>query len=209
MNRILFSLLLLAFLSSCSDIENVEVKEGNVVTESYDRRKSDFAKQGTYKRFSPEGKLLEQSEYDNNLLHGKQSFFYPNGQVLESVHYTNGTHNGTYQTFFENGKVELEGQYANGALEGEFKVHYESGQVKEILTYKNNEEVGAFKEYHDNGNIKTEGAYNGADPDTNIAVEHGELKKYDEKGEHYQTMDCTNGRCITTWKKEGVEINVE
>ena len=77
------------------------------------------------------------------------------------------------------------------------------------MNYKDNEEFGPFKEYHENGNLRTEGAYNGADPDTNIAVEHGELKKYDENGEHYQTMNCTNGRCITTWKKEGVDINVE
>ena len=33
------------------------------------------------------------------------------------------------------------------------------------------------------------------------------LKKYDETGEHYQTMECTNGRCNTTWLKEGVELS--
>ena len=69
--------------------------------------------------------------------------------------------------------------------------------------------MGPFKEYHENGNLKTEGSYNGTDPDTDFALEHGELKKYDENGEHYQTMNCDNGRCTTIWKKEGVELNIE
>jgi len=194
---------------SCSDIETIEVKEGDIVTESYTRRKSDFAKHGTFNRFSPDGKLVEKSEYLDNELNGKQEFFYPNGQVQEMVHYKNGKHDGAYKTFFENGKVKQEGTYVDGALNGEFKGYYPNSQLKETLNYKDNEEFGAFKEYHENGKLKTEGTYNGADPDTNIAVEHGELKKYNENGEHFQTMNCTNGRCLTTWKKEGVEINVE
>jgi len=209
MRRYIFFFLLITIFWSCSDLETIEVKEGDVVTESYTRRKSDFAKHGTFNRFSPDGKLVEKSEYVDNELQGKQEFFYPNGQVQEMVHYKNGKHEGAYKTFFENGKIEQEGSYTNGALNGEFKGFYKNGQLKEVLFYKDNQEFGAFKEYHENGKLKTEGSYNGADADTNIAIEHGELKKYDKKGEHYQTMNCTNGRCLTTWKKEGVEINVE
>ena len=209
MRRFIFFFLLISIFWSCSDLETIEVKEGDVVMESYTRRKSDFAKHGTYNRFSPDGKLAEKSEYVNNELHGKQEFFYPSGQVQEMVHYKNGKHDGVFKSFFENGKTNQEGTYVNGIFQGEFKGYYNSGQLKEMLTYKDNEEFGAFTEYHENGKLKTEGSYNGADPDTNIALEHGELKKYDKNGEHYQTMDCNNGRCLTTWKKEGVELDVE
>ena len=209
MNRIFFSLLFVLLFFSCNDYEKVEVKEGNVVIESYTKRKSDAAKHGVYSRFSTEGKILEKSNYQNDTLHGKQEFFYPNGQVQELVHYQNGTHHGFYKTFFENGNLEQEGEYINGTLEGDLKVYYSNGQIKEKVTYKNNEEMGPFVEYHDNGNLKTEGNYQGADPDTSIGLEHGELKKYDENGEHYQTMNCEMGRCSTIWKKEGVEINID
>ena len=209
MRRFIFLFLLISTFWSCSDFETIEVKEGDTVIESYTRRKSDFAKHGIFSRFTSDGKLAEKSEYVNNELHGKQEFFYPNGQVLEMVHYKNGKHDGVFKSFFENGKVEQEGIYVDGALNGEFKGYYDSGQLKEVLTYKDNQEFGAFIEYHENGKLRTEGSYNGADPDTNIALEHGELKKYDEDGVHYQTMNCSNGLCLTTWKKEGVEINVE
>lgn len=209
MNRNFLFIFLSLLFFSCSDLETVEVKEGDVIVESYTRNKSNFAKQGAYSRFSPEGKLLEKSEYVDNQLHGKQEFFYPNNQVQEMVHFKNGVHDGEYKTFFEDGKIEQEGQYIAGKLEGELKVYYSNGTLKEIVTYKDNEEIGPFIEYHENGKLRTEGSYKGSDPDTNLAIEHGELKKYDENGEHYQTMNCINGRCSTTWKKEGVEINVE
>ena len=208
MRRLVFFALAIFFLSSCSDLEKVEVKEGNVVIESYTRKKSDFAKQGTYTRFSSEGKMIEKSEYENDQLHGKQEFFFPSGKVQEVFHYQNGKHHGEYQNFYENGKLQQEANYVNGAFEGEFKVYYKSGKLKEVVTMKNNEENGPFKEYHENGKLKTEGSYNGVDA-ANLGIEHGELKKYDENGEHFQTMNCTNGRCITSWLKEGVEINIE
>ena len=209
MKRILFPIFLSIIFFSCSDIETVEVKEGDVIIESYTRRKSDFAKQGIYTRYSVEGKLLEKSEYENNQLHGTQEFYYANGQISELVNYTNGVHNGEFKTFFKNGKLSQEATYVVGAWEGELKGYFPNGSLKEVLQYEKGKEMGLFKEYHENGNLKTEGAYNGTDSDTDFALEHGELKKYNEDGEHYQTMDCNNGRCSTTWKKEGVEINVE
>ena len=208
MKRILFPIFLLVTFFSCSDIETVEVKKGEVVIESYTRRKSDFAKEGTYTRYSPDGKLLEKSVYENDQFHGTQAFYYPNGQISELVNYKNGVHDGKFKSFFEDGKISQEANYVAGLWEGELKGFFPNGKTKEVLQFERGKEMGPFKEYHENGNLKTEGTYNGADPDTEFALEHGELKKYDENGEHYQTMDCTYGRCNTTWKKEGVEINV-
>lgn len=209
MKRILFPIFLSIIFFSCSDIESVEVKKGDVVIESYTRRKSDFAKHGTYTRYSVEGKLLEKSEYENNQFHGTQEFYYPNGQISEVVNYKNGVHNGEFKAFFENGKISQEATYVAGAWEGELKGYFPNGNLKEVLQYANGKEMGPFIEYHENGKLKTEGTYNGTDSDTDFALEHGELKKYNENGEHYQTMDCNYGRCTTTWKKEGVEIIVE
>lgn len=209
MKRIIFPIFLSLLFFACSDIETVEIKEGNVIIESYTRRKSDFAKQGTYSRFSPDGKLAEKSEYENNQLHGTQEFYYPNGQVQELVNYKNGVHDGVFKSFFENGQVSQEANYVAGVWEGELKGYYENGNLKEVLQYEKGKEMGPFKEFYENGQLKTEGTYNGTDPDTEFALEHGELKKYDENGVHYQTMDCSFGRCSTTWKKEGFEIDIE
>jgi antitoxin component YwqK of YwqJK toxin-antitoxin module len=202
MKHILFPIFLLVTFFSCSNLESVEVKEGDIIIESYTRRKSDFAKHGTYTRYSTKGKILEKSEYENNELHGTQEFYYPNGQISELINYKKGVHDGEFKAY----QVAT---YVAGAWEGELKVYYLNGKLKEVLQFERGKEMGPFKEYHKNGNLKTEGTYNGADPDTEFALEHNELKKYDENGEHYQTMNCNNGRCSTTWRKEGVEIIVE
>ena len=209
MNQVLFSIFLSVLFFSCSNIETVEVKEGDIVIESYTRRKSDFAKEGTYSRFSADGKLLEKSNYKNNQLHGTQEFYFPNGQIQELVNYKNGIHDGKFKSFFIDGTVSQEATYVLGTWEGELKGYFSNGKIKEVLHFEKGKEMGLFKEYHENGNLKTEGSYNGTDADTDFALEHGELKKYDENGKHFQTMNCINGRCLTTWKKEGIEINVE
>lgn len=209
MKRIIFPIFLAIIFFSCSDIETVEVKNGDIIIESYTRRKSDFAKEGTYTRYSVEGILMEKSEYKNNQLHGTQEFYHPNGQVSELVNYKNGIHDGEFKSFFKDGKISQETAYVEGTWEGEFKAYHPNGKLKEVLQFEKGKEMGPFKEYHENGKLKAEGSYNGTDPDTERALEHGELKKYDKNGEHYQTMNCNHGRCNTTWKKEGVEINVD
>jgi len=211
MTRLFFSLIFISIFWSCKQapaIETIEVKnDDGIVNEIITRRKSDFAKEGTYKRFSDKGVLQEQSEYSNDILHGKQEFFYPNGQVQEMAHFKNGVYEGEYKVFFEDGKTSQEATYKNGTWEGELKVYYPNGQLREKLFYVKNVEMGPFVEYHENGKLAAEGSYKGYDSDLNRPLEDGELKKYDENGDHFQTMNCITGRCSTTWLKEGVVLS--
>jgi len=205
--RILIILSLIFFFFSCSDLETVEVTENGILIESYTKKKSDGTKHGTYISYFPTGKKNEESQYVDGKINGTQFFYHENGRISESANYVNGEYAGKYQKFYESGEQEQEYNYSNGAINGEFRGYYQNGKIKEIVSFKDNEEFGPFKEYHENGNLKTEGIYKGADPDNGTALEHGELKKYDEQGVHYQTMDCNLGRCTTTWKKEGVVLD--
>ena len=202
--RILIFFSFIFILYSCSDLEKVEIKEDGVLLESYTIKKSDGNKHGTYFSYFPSGEKNEETQYDNDKIHGTQIFYHKNGKVAELANYVNGKYEGEYKKYYESGELEQEAIYSNGAWNGEFKGYYPNGKLKEIVAFKNNEEFGPFKEYHENGNLKTEGNYKGADPDTNVGLEDGELKKYDEQGVHYQTMNCSMGRCTTTWQKEGV-----
>ena len=203
-HRILIFLSLIFLIYSCSDLEKIEVKEEGVLIESFTQKKSDGSKHGTYMSYFPSGEKMEETQYDSGKINGTQIFYHKNGKIAESANYVNGEYAGVYKKYFESGELEQEINYSNGAINGEFKGFYPNGQLKEILAFKNNEEFGPFKEYHKNGQLKTEGTYKGVDADNGAALENGELKKYDEQGVHYQTMNCEMGRCTTTWKKEGV-----
>jgi antitoxin component YwqK of YwqJK toxin-antitoxin module len=191
----------LFFLIGCSDLETTEVKDenGNVI-EKYTRRKTDFAKQGMYQAFSPEGTLMEEANYVNDTLDGERRLYHENGKVQIKEQYDQGQFVGAYQTFYENGQMELEGTYTEGAMNGEWKRYYENGQLMEVVQFENNQENGPFIEYHDNGNLKAKGAYLDGDK------EHGLLELFDEQGELERKMDCDKGICRTIWTRDSVNV---
>jgi len=205
-HKLLFVISLIFLLTSCSDLEKIENTEDGVLVESFTQKKSDGLKHGTYTSYFPSGEKNEETQYDNGKINGTQIFYHKNGKVSEQANYINGEYSGGYKKYFDSGEVEQEGDYSNNAMNGDWKFYYANGKIKELVSFKDNDEFGPFKEYHDNGNLKTEGTYKGADPDTGTALENGELKKYDEQGVHYQTMNCSVGMCVTTWKKEGVVL---
>jgi antitoxin component YwqK of YwqJK toxin-antitoxin module len=199
----LYRLLLLGFISAqiaCnSDVETVESKDdlGRVIR--YERRKKDFAKQGLYQKFFPDGKLAEEAHFIADSMDGEHKYFYPGGGLESVEHYRKGAYHGKYQKYYENGTVQLEQNFENGALQGQSIAYYPNGTVKEKVTLVNNDENGPFSEYYENGVLKTEGVYV---PGDDVPLEEGELKEYDESGTLVRIADCKQGVCLTKWKKE-------
>lgn len=179
-------------------IETVESRDNEGQLERYQRRKQDYAKEGLYQRFSPEGKLLEEAHYSNDTLDGERKYFFPNGTVESVEHYRRGEYHGKYQKFYENGKLYIEQEFVDGAMQGFSTAYYENGVVKEKVTIRDNEENGPFWEYWENGSLKTEGTYAPAEDGSS---EQGELKEYDESGQLIRIADCNKGVCLTRWKK--------
>ncbi|MGB1217973.1 MAG: hypothetical protein ACPG5P_08850, partial [Saprospiraceae bacterium] len=72
----LFSLALIFFLGCDTGKNGTEthevLDENGLLSESYERRKSDFAKQGLYIKFYPDGKtIMEQTTYENDTINGE------------------------------------------------------------------------------------------------------------------------------------------
>ncbi len=171
-----------------------EDEYGNII--KYTKNPETNAVQGTWVRYSPEKKKLEEAEYNGGTLNGKRTLYYDNGQPEIIETYVNGTFEGSYQLFHENGQLKQEGDYKNGETVGEWKGYYPNGQLKEVVTFSKNLENGPFTEYYENGNLKTEGNYLEGDN------EDGELKEYDETGTLIKKKECKKGVCKTIWEKE-------
>jgi antitoxin component YwqK of YwqJK toxin-antitoxin module len=164
----------------------------------YERRKSDFAKEGLFQRFYEDGVVAEEAMYQNDTLHGTQKFFYPTGKLEREQNFNHGVDHGPYKKYYENGQLEISYQFVNGAIEGESIRYYPNGKVMEVVAIVHNEENGPFKEYYDTGILKAEGNYIYEDEE---AVENGELREYDSTGVLIRVADCVSGICRTKWRK--------
>lgn len=192
---LLLTLCLLA--AACNtDIETVTEQDEYGRTVRYERRKTDFARQGEYRVTDAQGNLLEVAQYRADTLHGVRVLLEPSGDTSVVEHYQNGRFEGDYRTYHPNGKLRQQGRYVGNAMTGTWRTYYEDGTLKEEVAFEENEENGPFKEYHPNGKLAAEGSYANGDN------EHGELKLYDENGALRRTMQCNHGRCTTTWTVE-------
>ncbi|MBL7825631.1 MAG: toxin-antitoxin system YwqK family antitoxin [Saprospiraceae bacterium] len=198
--KYLVGLSLLLFLA-CQEnlIETFEQRDADGRLERYERNKKDLTKDGAYQRFSPDGKLEVEAHYKHDKLHGEKKYYFPDGRVESIEMYENDLLHGPYKKFYENGVLKIEQQFAQGLMQGISIRYYPNGKVEERVTIKDNEENGAFQEYYENGNLKAEGFY--APSGEESALEQGELKEYDESGTLIRIADCTDGRCLTRWKK--------
>ncbi len=177
-------------------LEKVESRDedGNLIT--YSKLVHNSAKEGIYRKMSPDSVLIEVANYHNDTLDGRRILFSMKGDTETIETYRGGVFEGPYLAYYTNGKLEFTGVYQNNSMEGIWERFYESGQLMEKVTFSNNQENGPFVEYNENGTIKTEGTY------TNGDNEDGELKMYDKNGILIRKMQCDNGMCKTIWKKE-------
>jgi antitoxin component YwqK of YwqJK toxin-antitoxin module len=200
MKSTFFLLLFASFcLLACTDknIETIKVKDDNgILTEQFTRNKKDFAKQGLYQNFYPNGTIKEESHYQNNQLDGVRKFFYANGTIESEESFRNGVQSGVYKKFYPNGTLSLEMFYVNGVLTGVSKGFYENGVLKEQVNFKENEENGPFVEYYDNCNLKAKGSY------LDGPNEHDSLYIYDVSGQLERVMFCQSGICHTAYGKK-------
>lgn len=207
MNTVIKTLsLLLLFFSiwSCgSNLETISETTELGYTETYQRNKTNFAREGWAQTTDQNGLLMEKAHYLHDTLDGLRILFYENGDTNIIETYSGGEFEGSYQLFYEGGQVKQSGQYTANEMSGNWSQYYENGQVKEIVHFKHNQEDGPFIEYHSNGKISTEGHY--ADGDN----EQGELKIYNEEGILSRIMECDRGRCTTTWSLENEQLENE
>ncbi len=197
------SILTILFIYSCgkgNGIETHEVfSEEGTLTERYERRTSDYAKQGLYEAFYDDGiTVMESINYENDTMDGLLIRFNEKGDTASVATIEKGVYQGEFREYFPEGGIMQKFDYVDGKMTGWLYGYHETGVLKEKVMFADNNENGPFTEYYANGNKSFEGNYlNGK--------EQGELSEYNENGELIRKANCENGVCLTTWKKEGTE----
>lgn len=78
-------------------------------TEKYTVNTESGLKEGTYIKYDASGKIMEESVYLDDVLHGVRKLYDTTGQVVIEEHYNHGNFAGDYKTYYPNGRIEMEG----------------------------------------------------------------------------------------------------
>ena len=144
------------------------------------------------------------NQYNNN---GQKDGFWSDTTDVGIIqcYYKDGLLSGLYKIYSSTGFLVFLGEYENGQMSGTWFHFYHTGHLATILKnfepntdtlYNNLNEafVPDHKCYtisfHLNGNVKDEGAllwYEGDDPESDMSIEYGEWKYYDEDGNLIKT----------------------
>ena len=204
--RYIVFLISILFIACNSNLETVETVNEFGYKIKYQRSKKDFAKQGLYTEFYPNGEKYEEANYVNDTLHGERKKYYESGAIELIENYSMGAIDAEFKRYYEDGALQQEGLYKEHVAVGEWKKYYKNGQLEELVTLVNNEENGPFQEFYENGNMKAEGNYKGFDEEANRPREHGLLKMYNEEGKLVKKMNCDLGICRTIWTLEDGDV---
>lgn len=198
MRQLFYPILFAILWSACGQAVVKRSDTDEYFTEEYTLRKKDGVKHGPYKKYTHDGALVEEGQYQEGEIHGERKK-YAQGNLVSVETIQNGLFHGLYQSFYPDGSLNSSGTYENDQMTGVWKRYYRNGQVLEEVTFKDNLENGPFREYYENGKLKAEGNYLNGDQ------EHGELLLYNDKGQLIRKMNCIEGICRTTWELESSE----
>jgi len=204
-----FCLPLLLLVAACEKRETVTQTTENGFREEFQVNKKTGDRDGYYKKFRPDGSLIQECTYRNGKLDGKLRLYYASGKRMQEETYRDDVLEGTVYAWYESGGLEAEENYVNSQHEGPIVRYYENGKVYKTLTMKNGVEDGPVKIYWPNGNLQEEGEFHvGIVPLSGMSNErlaekwHGERKMYDENGQHIRTLSCEYSICRVTWQRD-------
>lgn len=186
--------------SISSHYETGEIKEEFQCT-------ADSVKNGYYKKYAPNGVLIETANYLNGKLNGERNLYNTDTGTKEiSEIYKADALEGRYIVYHPNGEIQSLAVYKDNKLSGALKFYDTSGLFVNEFQYVDNIEVIPFKEYHENGNIKWEGTKS-YDHYFGIKKDFGVLKEYNEDGVLIRKIDCDeNEICTTIWAIDGSHL---
>jgi antitoxin component YwqK of YwqJK toxin-antitoxin module len=164
-------------------------ENGKVMAEGQFR---DNRRSGVWKFYNTSNVLEQTGNYNNGRPDGLWKWYYSGGELLREEEYFQGRRDGPYTEFARNGKIIAQGEYSDGEKNGEWKYdrfdHTEEG--KYIIGLKD----GAWKAYYPDGKTKFRGSYIQGNPD-------GLHVYYYESGKVKEEQNFKMGIREKIWKK--------
>jgi len=110
-------------------------------------------KNGPSNFYTMNGDPIAEYNYVNNMLQGVQKSYYPGKKLMSEQEFRDNLENGFYKEYYENGKLKSEGVYSKGVLNGLWKDYNEDGILKDQGNYVNGEKEGKWQEFDAAGKV--------------------------------------------------------
>lgn len=132
-------LLLLLIILSCKQGPLEEEIVQNHPTGEVSRRyiRIDGKKHGKMTDYYPDGKILAERFFENDIQVGKSTTYFSSGQIKEVQYYDQGKIHGPDTVFYENGKPELIITLNHGLKDGYLRKYGRDGAVTYEAKYAN------------------------------------------------------------------------
>lgn len=133
------------------------------------------------------GKLMEESEYTDDVKNGKSNFYSINGDPIAEYIYVNNMLQGVQKSYYPGKKIMSEQEFKDNLENGFTREYYESGKLKSEGVYVKGVLSGLWKDYNEEGVLKYQGNYvNG--------VKEGKWQEFDVTGKVIKTTNYSNGQ---------------
>lgn len=158
MKNIYFTIIILFFTTgyiSAFNGDNNNGQDNDTINQKVEGKKEGYwivyAHMRDYSNYKPND-VIEEGGYKLNRKYGLWKKYFPNGNLMNEIYFKNGRANGGFKTYYENGNVEEEGNWKGRVYTGGFKRFHENGQIAQEKTFNAAGKTdGQIKYFHDNG----------------------------------------------------------
>lgn len=140
-------------------------------------------KDGLWKYYGVDGRLVVQAHYKNGIIHGQELKFWRNGKKMEEKNWIDGKQEGLWAQWFENGNSKLKTRMINDKRSGLYYAYYKTGKYYIKGRYKDNLRIGPWSYFDKDGAVTRATEYtNGkaADAAERDAKTAKEIKEWEE-----------------------------
>lgn len=111
--------------------------------------------QGDRKTYSPEGRLIGDTRFENGEPNGPSRTYDAEGRLVQEANMKNGVRDGAVRDYWPGtDKIRREVRYANGRLEGWAREYYADGKVKRQVMFVDNEMDGVETQFDGEGKVR-------------------------------------------------------
>lgn len=104
---------------------------------------------------SNENRQERYNQYNNGLEEGEWRRYHPNGVLMEQRFYSHGMKVGTMKTWWDNGQLQSLYRFVNGEYDGTCFEWSRGGVMTRKMHYKNGYEDGEQHQWYDDGSVRS------------------------------------------------------
>ena len=116
---------------------------------------NNFAADGKYREYYPDGKPFVEGQFKEGRQTGDWTYYFENGQVNRKATYVDGKPNGSWEVHRDDGTLSAKRGFKDGVRDGEW-ITYDSTGKQPLAEehYTNGKEDGVWKVWFPNGKLK-------------------------------------------------------